>query len=68
MQCTDPPTHPHAHINMHTHTQGYDITLFNRGKTANRPVPGETQAAFEERVGKTKFVVGDRTNPEVCHS
>lgn len=28
-------------------------------------MPGESQAAFEERVGKAKFVVGDRTNPDV---
>jgi len=36
--------------------QGYDITLFNRGKTANRAVPDESPAAFEERVKKTKLL------------
>ena len=45
--------------------QGYDITLFNRGKTANRALPGESKQAFDERIAKTTFVKGDRTNPEV---
>lgn len=49
-------------------SQGYDITVFNRGKTPNRAVPGESQAAFEERVGKAKFVTGDRTNADVSDS
>jgi nucleoside-diphosphate-sugar epimerase len=38
--------------------------LFNRGKTANRPVPGESKEAFEARIAKTTFVQGDRTNPD----
>ena len=45
--------------------QGHSVTLFNRGKTPNRPVPGESKEAFEERIGKAQFVQGDRTNVEV---
>ncbi|EKU20904.1 nad-dependent epimerase dehydratase [Nannochloropsis gaditana CCMP526] len=46
------------------HDRGYDITLFNRGKTANRPVPGESAESYAERIGQATFVKGDRTNPD----
>jgi hypothetical protein len=45
--------------------QGYDITLFNRGKTANKALPGESKEEFEARIAATTFVKGDRTNAEV---
>lgn len=41
------------------------MTLFNRGKTPNRPVPGESEEQFQDRIAKASFIKGDRTNIEV---
>jgi hypothetical protein len=45
--------------------QGHKVTLFNRGKTANRPLPGESEADFQDRIAKASFIKGDRTNVDV---
>lgn len=44
------------------HNRGHEITLFNRGKTALKKLPGESDAAFEKRKSETQFVKGDRKN------
>jgi hypothetical protein len=45
--------------------QGHKVTLFNRGKTPNRPLPGESEADFQDRIAKASFIKGDRTNVDV---
>lgn len=44
--------------------RGHEITVFNRGKTGNRKLPGESDDDFSARDGDTKFVTGDRTNAD----
>ena len=39
--------------------RGHDVTLFNRGKTALRKTPRETEEEFEVRKAKTTFIAGD---------
>jgi hypothetical protein len=56
---------PSRHTWEYVMLQGHKVTLFNRGKTANRPVPGESEEAFQDRIAKASFVKGDRTNVEV---
>jgi hypothetical protein len=41
------------------------VTLFNRGKTPNRALPGESEAEFQERICKASFIQGDRTSLQV---
>ena len=38
------------------------MTLFNRGKTALKKIPGETDEGFQKRLKETEFIHGDRTN------
>jgi nucleoside-diphosphate-sugar epimerase len=42
------------------HNRGHSVTLYNRGKTALKKIPGETDAQFEARKADTNFVKGDR--------
>lgn len=44
--------------------RGHDVTLFNRGKTALRKTPRETEEEFEARKAKTNFIAGDRKDTE----
>jgi nucleoside-diphosphate-sugar epimerase len=44
--------------------RGHDVTLFNRGKTEKTALPRETDAQFQKRVTSTKYIIGDRTNPD----
>uniref|UniRef100_A0A0G4HZ55 NAD-dependent epimerase/dehydratase domain-containing protein n=1 Tax=Chromera velia CCMP2878 TaxID=1169474 RepID=A0A0G4HZ55_9ALVE len=44
--------------------RGHKVTLFNRGKTALKQIPGETDEEFEHRKSSTTFVTGDRQDPE----
>ena len=44
--------------------RGHDVTLFNRGKTALRKTPRETEEEFEVRKAKTTFIAGDRKDTE----
>jgi nucleoside-diphosphate-sugar epimerase len=41
-------------------SRGHHVTLFNRGKTTLKPLPNESQAAFDERVKATTFIKGNR--------
>ena len=41
------------------------MTLFNRGKTALKKIPNETDADFEARKAATKYINGDRQNAAV---
>jgi nucleoside-diphosphate-sugar epimerase len=46
------------------HNRGCYVTVYNRGKTAPKPVTGhESQADFEERLTAATFLKGDRTDP-----
>ena len=40
--------------------RGHHVTLFNRGKTSLKPLPNESQSAFDKRVTDTKFIKGNR--------
>lgn len=42
------------------------VVLYNRGKTANKQLPGESDAEYAKRVEDVKTIVGDRKDPEVC--
>jgi 2'-hydroxyisoflavone reductase len=42
------------------HKRGHSVTLFNRGKTALKKLPGESDYQFEQRKRDTKFIQGDR--------
>lgn len=46
------------------HDRGHSVTLFNRGKTALKKLPRESEADFEKRKAATKFITGDRQSPE----
>lgn len=41
------------------------VVLYNRGKTANKQLPGESDAEYARRVEDVKTIVGDRKDPEV---
>ena len=41
------------------------MVLYNRGKTANKQLPGETDAEFAKRCAEVKTIVGDRQDPAV---
>lgn len=42
------------------HKRGHSVTLYNRGKTALKKIPGESDAQFDTRVKETQFIKGDR--------
>lgn len=42
------------------HKRGHQVTLFNRGKTALKPLSKESQEAFTKRIADTKFMKGNR--------
>lgn len=42
------------------HERGHEVTLFNRGKTALKAIPGEDASVFAKRSQETNFVKGDR--------
>jgi nucleoside-diphosphate-sugar epimerase len=42
------------------HKRGHSVTLFNRGKTALKKLPGESDSQFEQRKRDTTFIQGDR--------
>jgi len=44
--------------------RGHDISLFNRGKTALKKLPKETEASFNKRKDAVKIIVGDRQKSE----
>ncbi|CAK0791493.1 unnamed protein product, partial [Prorocentrum cordatum] len=43
--------------------RGHSVTLYNRGKTAPKKLPKESEAEFAKRVAETKFLKGDRKDP-----
>jgi nucleoside-diphosphate-sugar epimerase len=42
------------------HSRGHQVTLFNRGKTALKPLPNESNEEFDKRIKDTKFIKGNR--------
>ncbi len=48
--------------------RGHDVTLYNRGKTPAKQIPGESDAAFAARKEQTKYLKGDRSDPEQLKS
>lgn len=47
------------------HSRGHEVTLYNRGKTANQQLPGESDAEFEKRSKEVKTIIGDRKDAAV---
>jgi len=48
--------------------RGHHVTLYNRGKTSAKAIPGESEADFEKRKASTTYLKGDRTDPEQLKS
>eukprot|EP01038_Epipyxis_sp_PR26KG_P007412 gene7412-10103_t len=46
------------------HQRGHQVTLYNRGKTALKKLPDETEEAFTKRSQETTFIKGNRQSPE----
>ena len=46
------------------YSRGHDVTVYNRGKTAPKPVARESEADFDKRVSAAEFLKGDRKDPE----
>lgn len=46
------------------HSRGHSVTLFNRGKTALKKLPKESDADFAKRTADTRIINGDRTKAE----
>jgi len=44
--------------------RGHKVTIFNRGKSAIKKLPKESEDEFNQRKAAVKIVNGDRTNPE----
>ena len=42
------------------HDRGHSVTVYNRGKTAPKPVARESGEAFEARIQAAKYLKGDR--------
>ncbi|CAN0397780.1 unnamed protein product, partial [Ectocarpus sp. 12 AP-2014] len=47
------------------HSRGHEVVLYNRGQTANKQLPSESDAEYAKRVEDVKTIVGDRKDPEV---
>lgn len=43
--------------------RGHDVTVYNRGKTAPKPVARESEEAFQARISTTTALKGDRKDP-----
>lgn len=50
------------------HDRGHAVTVYNRGKTAPKPVARESTQAFDARVANAEFLQGDRQDPEQLKS
>ncbi|CAB1098551.1 unnamed protein product [Ectocarpus sp. CCAP 1310/34] len=50
------------------HSRGHEVVLYNRGQTANKQLPCESDAEYAKRMEDVKTIVGDRKDPEVCQS
>ncbi|CAN0065354.1 unnamed protein product [Scytosiphon promiscuus] len=54
------------------HSRGHEVVLYNRGKTANKQLPYESDEQYAKRVEDVKTIVGDRKDPEasqaICQS
>ncbi|CAN0158504.1 unnamed protein product, partial [Ectocarpus fasciculatus] len=50
------------------HSRGHEVVLYNRGQTANKQLPCESDAEYAKRVEDVKTIVGDRKDPAVCQS
>lgn len=53
-----------AYLWKELYDRGNDVTVYNRGKTAPKPVARESNEDFEKRVGAATFLEGDRKSPE----
>jgi nucleoside-diphosphate-sugar epimerase len=43
--------------------RGYDVTVYNRGKTSPKPVARESNESFQARIAAVTTLHGDRTDP-----
>ena len=57
--------HSGLYLQRELHSRGHEVTLYNRGKTANQQLPGESDAEFEKRSKEVKTIVGDRKDAAV---
>jgi nucleoside-diphosphate-sugar epimerase len=46
------------------HSRKHSITVYNRGKTAPKPVTRETDEEFQQRIAAATYIKGDRGNAE----
>lgn len=46
------------------HSRGVKVTVYNRGKTAPKPVVRETESQFKDRIESATFLKGNRQDPE----
>lgn len=54
----------HTTVSFDISCQGHSVTLFNRGKTALKKVPHETEDEYEKRSRETRFIKGNRQSPD----
>jgi hypothetical protein len=57
--------HSGLYLQRELHSRGHEVTLYNRGKTANQQLPGESDAEFEKRSKEVKTIIGDRKDAAV---
>jgi nucleoside-diphosphate-sugar epimerase len=53
-----------AYLWKELYDRGHDVTVYNRGKTAPKPVARESDEAFKARIAAATSLKGDRTNVE----
>jgi len=53
-----------AYLWSELHKRGHSVTVYNRGKTAPKPVVRESESEFNARVDGADYLVGDRTDAE----
>lgn len=64
IQCS-PPSGTTSVFHPSTLSRSRQVVLYNRGKTENKQIPGESDADFAKRCEEVKTIVGDRKDPEV---
>jgi len=52
-----------AYLWRELHKRGHQVTVYNRGKTAPKPVARESDAEFQSRVASALNIKGDRSDP-----
>jgi nucleoside-diphosphate-sugar epimerase len=53
-----------AYLWKELYDRGHSVTVYNRGKTAPKPVARESEEAFQARIAASTTIKGDRQDPE----